>query len=220
MAERKENQIAALMLSGYAHENLFDIIKWQYSGASSMMNLSPPFDTNGDGSISEKEFQSKSKVPTHWREKILQGAAFDVLDKNKDASLTSEDFRLSAEPTYKAILAKIEEGDEDWIWKNYFRVSIPWLQEHFKLEPNKERLLRLDMPIFVFHGDQDANVDVAGVYDLKERFKKAGKKNLRTYVFKEHDHQLKFFDWIFKDKMSEGYQKMFDVAEKLNGWLP
>ncbi|MEM9644616.1 MAG: prolyl oligopeptidase family serine peptidase, partial [Planctomycetota bacterium] len=158
----------------------------------------------------------KAELPTHWREKMLQGVEFDVLDKNKDASLTSEDFRLSVQPVYKAVLAKIEEGDEDWIWKNYFRVSIPWLKEHFKLEANKDRLLRLDMPVFVFHGERDANVDVQGVYDLKRRFEKAGKPNLRTYVFKNHDHQLKFFDWILKEEMSEGYQKMFDIASKLN----
>ncbi len=216
VAEHKENRIAALLLAGYAHENLYDIIKWQYSGASSMINLRPPFDANKDGDISREEFESQAKLPTAWREKVMQGVEFGVLDKNKDEALTAEDFRITVEPMYKMILTKIKDNDEDWIWKNYFRVSIPWLNEHFKLEPNKERLPRLDMPIFVFHGDRDANVDVAGVYDLEKRFEKAGKTNLKAYIFKDHDHQLKIFDWILKDEMSEGYRKLFEVASKLN----
>jgi len=216
VAEREANEISALLLAGYAHENLFEIIQWQFSGASSMINLRPPFDANKNGAIERSEYESDSAVPTHWREKIMQGADFDTLDKNKDQSLTADDFRVAVESTYQKLLSKIKERDEDWIWENYFRVSIPWLEEHFQLESNKDRLLRLKMPIYVFHGDRDANVDVAGVHDLKRRFESAGKSNLHALVFEGHDHQLNFFDWIFKKQMSKGYLKIFEVASQLN----
>ncbi|MEM7312799.1 MAG: hypothetical protein AAF497_06580, partial [Planctomycetota bacterium] len=219
VAEQEENRIAGLMLAGYAHENLYDVIKWQYSGASSMLNLCPVFDSDGDGTISREEYESEKKRPTAWREKVMQGTGFAVLDKSKDGILSSEDFRITVEPMYKAVLAKYEAGDEDWLWKNYFRVSIPWLKEHFELEPNKERLMRLDIPIFVFHGDRDANTDVNGVYDLKKRFEEAGKTRLKTFVFKDHDHQLKAVDWLRKGEMPEGYQKIYEVAEKLNKYF-
>ena len=216
VAEDKTNGVAALLLAGYAHENLFDIIKWQYSGVSSMINLRPPFDKDKDGRISKMEYESDRKVATAWREKVMQGTAFEQLDSNKDGELTAEDFRLRVEPVYKQILAKIEANDEDWIWRNYFRVSIEWLNEHFKLEPNKRRLLRLDIPIYVFHGEADANSDVEGARQLKKSFEDNMKTNLDTFLFKGHDHDLNFMEWPSKKTIPEGIEKIFEVAKELN----
>ena len=215
VAEKKENDVAALLLAGYAHDNLFDIIKWQYSGASSMLNLLPPFDKDKDGKISKAEYESDDKLAKGWREKVMQDTKFEVLDASKDGLLTAEDFRLRVEPAYKQVLAKIEANDADWIWKNYFRVSIEWLNEHFQLEPNKVRLLRLEIPIYVFHGDADANVDVEGARQLEASFKQNNKANLKTFIFKGHDHNLNFMHWPLKKKMPEGIAKLFEVAEEL-----
>lgn len=46
VADRKIVTIDGLLLFGYANDNLFDIIKWQYSGKASMINLRKYFDTN------------------------------------------------------------------------------------------------------------------------------------------------------------------------------
>jgi len=215
VAENKDNRVSALFLAGYAHENMFDIIKWQYSGASSMLNLNPTFDQDGDGAISKKEFASDGKAAVGMR-KALQNTPFETLDVDSDEVLTREDFRMLAEPGYKFLLSKIEAKDEDWIWENYFRVSIEWLEEHFVLEANKTRLLRLDMPIYIFHGDSDANTDVQGVHDLRARFDRHQKTNLQTFVFEKHNHNLNFTAWAFQKKKPPGIVKIFDVAEALN----
>ena len=112
-------------------------------------------------------------------------------------------------------MANIEKGNEDWIWNYYFRISIPWLREHFALEPNKTRLTRLDLPIYIFHGDRDPNVPVEGVYDLERRFKALGKTNLTASVFKNHEHNLNFSEWQKDGKMPEGIARIFEVVEKL-----
>jgi pimeloyl-ACP methyl ester carboxylesterase len=39
VADDKKNKISALFLAGYANDNLFEIIKWQNSGGSSMVNI-------------------------------------------------------------------------------------------------------------------------------------------------------------------------------------
>ena len=169
-----------------------------------------------DGSISKMEYESDRKLATAWRETVMQGTPFEQLDSNKDGELTAEDFRLRMEPAYKQILAKIEANDEDWIWRNYFRVSVEWLKEHFKLEPNKRRLLRLDIPIYVFHGEADANSDVEGARQLKKSFEKNKKTNLETFLFKGHDHDLNFMEWPTKKRISEGIEKIFEVAKELN----
>ena len=114
-------------------------------------------------------------------------------------------------------MSAVEKGDDAWIWANFFRVTSAWLKEYFALEPNKTRLQRIDLPIYVFHGEDDANVSVAGVADLQARFAQEGKPNLQCFVFKGHDHDLNYMLWPVKKTIPEGIRKIFDVAGEIAG---
>lgn len=216
VAEIKKNKIAALFLAGYVHENMADVIKWQYSGVSSMIILKQAFDKNADGNITKTEYESDEKAATAMRTGRLQNTKFEQLDVNKDDLINAADFARLVEPKYKLILEKFAARDEEWIWNNYFRVSTEWLDEHFKLEANKTRLLRLKMPIYIFQGEDDANCDVNWVYDLKKRFAENAGTNLQTFVFKGHNHDLNFLNWVMAKKMPDGISKIFEVSEELN----
>ena len=215
VAEDESNGVDGLFLAGYAHENMFDIIKWQFSGVSSMINLNPIFDANEDGSISKEEYESEEKKPARFRAAAMGGATFELLDANKDEKMSAADFAMRTEPVYNMLLEKISENDDDWVWENYFRISTDWLHEHFELEPNKSRLLRLDIPIYIFHGTSDPNVSVEGVYDLQKRFDANGKSNLNVFVFEEHDHNLNFMEWALKNTIPEGIEKIFETAAEI-----
>ena len=102
-----------------------------------------------------------------------------------------------------------------WIWNNYFRVTIGWLREHFALEPNKTQLLRVDIPKYVFHGKEDANVPVESVYDLEIRFRTCNKPNLKTFVFDKHNHDLNFQDWLKTKVYPEGLKKVFETSAEI-----
>jgi pimeloyl-ACP methyl ester carboxylesterase len=215
-AEDRRNKVHALFLNGYLNVNMADIIKWQNTGGSAMVNLRLVFDKDKNGSVNKAEYESEDKRATAVRTGQLRGAPFEQLDVTKDEAITADDFFQLQKARYQTILDAYERGDEDWIWKNYFRVSIPWLKEHFALEANKDRLLRLKMPIYIFHGISDANCPVEGVYDLKESFDKAKKKNLHVNVFAGHNHDLNFVEWVMKKEMPAGIAKMFETAEVLN----
>ncbi len=215
-ADDKKNKVSALLLAGYANDNLFDVIKWQNTGGSSIVNIRGYFDTNHDNRITREEYESDAKPAMAFRTQAFGGAKFAQLDVNKDNVIDAGDFALLNKTRYETILAAVEKNDDEWIWNNYFHVTTAWLKEHFALEANKVRLLRANIPIYIFQGEDDANCPVEGVYDLQEKFKKAGKTNLHAFVFKSHNHDLNYIDWLTKKEMPEGIKKLFESAEELN----
>ena len=216
VADRMVEKVDDLLLFGYANDNMFDIIKWQFSGVTSIMNLKKYFDTNKDNVFSRAEYESKDTIATLGRVRVLNNLPFDTLDMVKDGILDYKDFGARNKPFYEYLLKMIDEGNDTWIWKNYFRITSLWLKEHFKLEANKTRLLNIDIPIYIFQGVEDANASVEGVYDIQSRFKNANKTNLKCFIFEGHNHDLNYLDWPFKQQISEGLNAIFNTSELCN----
>jgi len=215
VAERKSVKIDALFLHGYAHDNMFDVIKWQNTGEGVMIMVNSIFDKNGDKAVDREEYGSNDSTIVRYRKALFKDVAFDSLDVVKDNVIDIKDMRTMRGPLQEVLMTKIAENDGSWVWNNYFRVTVGWLREHFALEPNKTRLLRVDTPIYIFHGKEDAAVPVESVYDLETRFKACNKSNLKIFVFDKHDHGLNFQEWITTKKFSEGMQKIFETAAEI-----
>lgn len=212
VAEDSKNKVDALFLAGYVHENMLDVIKWQYSGESSMIRISDYFDKDSNNLISRAEYESTDSRAASFRKNSLGNTGFETLDVNKDSSISSADFRLLAEKRYLAIMDAYERNDGDWIWKNYFHVTTAWMRAHFNLAPNKTRLPRINIPIYIFQGEEDMNCDVKWVYQLEKIFDEAGKTNMHPFIFKGHNHDLNYQAWIFKKEISAGLNKIFETA--------
>jgi len=215
VAERKNVKIDALFLHGYAHDNMYDIIKWQNTGEGVMLMINSIFDKNGDKAVDREEYEFEDKTIAAYRSALFQNLPFDDIDIVKDGVIDIKDIRAMREPFHELLITKIIENDESWIWNSYFRITIAWIREHFALEPNKTRLLRIDTPIYVFHGTEDASVPVESVYDLEIRFKANNKSNLKIFVFDKHNHDLNVQDWLIKKEYSEGLQKIFDISAEI-----
>jgi len=216
VADRKVEKVDALLLFGYANDNLFDIIKWQYSGKASIINLRKYFDVNRDNLISKSEYESTDSIALLGRSRVMRNAPFESLNSVKDSILDYRDFAQMTTPYFENLLKMIETDNNSWIWKNYFRITSGWLKQHFQLEANKTRLLRIDIPIYIFHGIDDGNVPVEGVYDIQSRFRQANKTNLRCFIFEGHNHDLNYLDWPFEQKISAGLNSIFDTSEHLS----
>ena len=213
VADRKIAKVDALLLFGYVNDNLFDIIKWQLSGVPSIINIRKYFDVNEDNIISRAEYESADSITTLVRTRLFRNASFSSMDMNSDSIIDYRDFGMKTEPFYQYLMKMYSEGNDKWIWDNYFRVTIPWLQEHKSLEANKTRMLRLQMPIYIFQGLDDGNAPVQGVYDIRDAFAKQGKTNLSCSFFKGHNHDLNFMDYPIKNVISEGLQAIFTTSE-------
>ncbi len=215
VADKMKSDVHMLLLCGYAHESMYDIMKWQLSGASTMININKYFDKNGNGVIERDEYESDDKNTTFYRDRFFNNATFDLLDNNTDAQIDKFDFEKNQVALFNVILEKIEQNDHDWIWNNYYKVTPQWFKSHFKLEANKKRLLRLNLPIYIFHGKDDANTPVDGVYDLIERCREYDKTNIKAFIFDDHDHDLNYGTWIRNNELSKGLKKLFETVNEL-----
>lgn len=215
IAERKKVRVDAILLHGYCNENLLDIIKWQNEGNSTMVTINPIFDKDGDKAISRAEYENKDEIVSKYRKAIFKDIAFDKYDVNKDSVINIIDITRLRAPFHAELLKRVSDNDWMWIRTNYFNVTPKWFTEHFAIEANKTRLLRVDIPIHIFHGTDDANVPVESVYDLQKRFDICHKTNLTIHIFEKHSHDLNFYDIITKKDWSQGHKAIFQVAEEL-----
>lgn len=210
-AERNIAPVEALFLVGTPADDVYTTVLWQFSGEASMVNFRKFFDANHDAIIQRDEYENGD--PRAIRR--VGRMKFKELDTNEDSVLTAEDFGLRLRPTLEAILAAIENGDDEWIWNNLFRIGTRWIEEHRDLEPNRTRILKLDLPVYIFHGEYDANCPVAGIREIERKARELGKDNIRVFIFPEHDHTLEFLAWVVRKSMPPGLRTLFDELEAL-----
>jgi len=211
VADRNNVKVDALFLAGTPAEDVYSTILWQHSGASSMLNMRRLFDTNKDGVIQAIEYDNGNP-----RAKAkLGGIPFGKMDINNDSILTMEDFRVKLQPRLKEILEAIEKDDNEWIWNSFFRVGVPWIKEHRKIEANKTRLLRLNIPIYLFHGTLDANAPVEGILEIQKTAELQNKTNIHFFIFPENDHSLEFISWVVNRSMPPSLNTIFEQVEEL-----
>jgi fermentation-respiration switch protein FrsA (DUF1100 family) len=65
-------------------------------------------------------------------------------------------------------------------------------------------MLRIYIPVYIFHGIDDGNVPVEGVYDIQSKFIQNNKTNLKCFIFEGHNHDLNYLDWPYQKAISEG----------------
>jgi len=211
VADRKSVPVDAILLSGTPSEDLYTTIIWQNNGEPSMITFRKFFDTNKDNIIQESEYTNGDPRAIAR----VGGPKFAELDMNHDSVLTTEDFRLMMQPRLKQIISAIDNKDDEWIWNNYFHVGTLWLAEHRAVEPNKTRILRLDIPVYIFHGTNDDHCSVDGILQIQKNAQELKKSNIQVFIFPGHDHSLEFLSWAIRDSMPEGLKALFDQVEKL-----
>jgi hypothetical protein len=210
VAERKNVSVDALFLAGTPAEDVYTTMLWQFSGEASMINFRKFFDANKDGIIQKVEYEEADPRAIAR----IGGKKFEDLDMNKDTILTSEDFRITLEATSQQIFNAVEKEDDEWIWNNFFRVGTKWIKEHRTLEPNRSRIMKLDIPVYLFHGTYDANCPVEGVIQIQKNAQELNKENIHVFIFQDHDHSLEFLSWVVRKSLPEGLKTLFEEIGK------
>ena len=116
-----------------------------------------------------------------------------------DGKLTQRDFALQLAEYKREVFEAIERNDDTWLRENYpVQITSKWCKEHFALPNVSAMLSRLSVPIYIFQGEDDANVPITEIHHIHDDFHRAGKSNLRIFTFPKHDHDLNYLHYIFE----------------------
>lgn len=207
-----EVQVDALFLAGYCNETMADILEWQLTGGSSMVNVGAYLDSDGDGTVTRAEYDADPFQVT------AQFGAFDELDVNSDGEIDKKDFEQMLKDTHDETFLAFDGGDDAWLKENYgVRLTSAWFLAHREIPPNRETMQQLTLPIYIFQGTIDANVPVEQSREIAEAFQTAGKTNLHLLEFEMHDHDLNYILYPLSGTISEGLQAIFDTAKEFKG---
>lgn len=212
VAKRGNVPISALLLAGYCNQTMEEILNWQLTGGSSMVFYRQYFDYDQNGIITLEELEQD----TYQIKERLGISTIDALDLNGDGVLSEADFKIMLAKSRDDTFRAIESGDDAWMKENYgVRLTTAWFHDYRKTLPNRETLPTLDLPIHIFHGENDANAPVQDVYDIAETFRKLGKENLVTHVYDQNDHDLNYLEYIVLGKIPPGITAIFDTCQAL-----
>lgn len=210
VALRGNVRVDALLLFGYCNTTLDTVLEWQNTGGSSMVNMRAWFDYDGNGAISQEEYKEDRY---HIAEAI---GGFEAKDSDHDGNLERDDFRALLVERYAALRVAIDTDNDGWFEKNLgLPLTSAWFKDYGNIPPNSETLMALDLPIYIFQGESDANAPVQDTYDIDEAFRKAGKPNLHATIFKNHDHDLNYLKYPLRGEVSPGLNAIFDTISNL-----
>ncbi len=214
LAVKSPSGIRALALLGYVEDDLEKVIPWQNT-TGAWRNISRLLDEDGDEKITREEYENDAPRLKLFRNYALQGLSFESVDKSGDSLLTSQDMFERNEPALDQLMAAIKAEDADYLWNNLANLTPAYLKEEWDRPSNSATLLKLDIPIAIFHGTHDGSVAVEGARAAEEAFKRANQKNLTVNIFERTNHDLNFGDYLVNGEVPEAFAAMFDyVAEQ------
>lgn len=205
--------ISGLLLLGFSYENMKDTLDWQLSGGSSMVNMCKYFGCTGKGFIEKEDFISDKH---NIRSSIFPDTKFEDLDIDGDGKITQNDFALQLSEYKAKVFQAIEDNNDEWLRENYsVHITSKWCKEHFALPDVSSVMRSLSVPIYIFQGEDDANIPKSDIDKIRVDFDNADKKNLHIFTFPKHDHDLNYLQYIFKGTISDGLLCVFNIAQTL-----
>ena len=200
--------VDGLLLAGYVNGTMQQVLDWQQTGGSSMVTYCLYFDADGDGRVSQAEYENDryGVRPALGLDQVV----FSELDADGDGQLTASDFAALLAPSRQALYDAITHSDDAWLAKNYpVRLTSAWFHAHSHFTPNRDMLTELDLPIVIFQGQADANVPVQDTLDIQAQFTALGKDNLTVHLYPNTDHDLNFASYLSTGVWPQAWRDLF-----------
>jgi pimeloyl-ACP methyl ester carboxylesterase len=138
---------------------------------------------------------------------------FSLFDTNRDGVVTPPDVR--ADWQFQQILRAVQERDEDFLWKNVVNLSSAYLLEDWSRPPNHTALLKLNIPLAIFHGQDDGTCRMEGAREAEQAFAAAHRDNLTVRIYPKADHDLNWAQVLRDGTLPEPFRDLFTTIERM-----
>ncbi|MEO7193086.1 MAG: hypothetical protein ABI051_18725 [Vicinamibacterales bacterium] len=215
IAARIPNEVKGLALSGVIGDTLKSSLKFMAGGGAYLQHRGH-WDADGDGRISEQEFEAD---PKGIRKQMPATVVFRTFDTDGDGFYTERECLARSKPLVDLIEAENLDVIEKWLQATA-SVPVPsptraWLKDHFSQPSMWDLVSRLTLSVGFFQGEADANTSAADVRALEQKAKTAGKTNLEFSYYAGLDHGLGTLEYFTpRGTPSAGYAAIFDFMRR------
>ena len=208
LALAKPDGIVAVVMFGYSEDGMKNTIVWQNT-VGPWRNIAKIFDADEDGKVTQAEYDEVLKRKGKIVSDLLP---FDQLDRNRNRIVTPTE--MDQRPHAEEILKAVQNRDDDSLWDNLLNLSSTYLLEEWESPPTHETLLKLDVLLAIFHGENDGACRVEGALAAQRAFQAAGKSNLTVRTYPKTDHDLNWASYLRDGKVPPAFADMFDYLAK------
>jgi pimeloyl-ACP methyl ester carboxylesterase len=212
LALRSPSGVIGIAMIGYAQDNARDTIIWQNSVGMwrSVQHLIP---AAREGRLTRAAYDEAVKADPSLAAQV----PFDALDADGDGVLSAEDVATVIRPRLDAILQAVKDRNDELLAAALMHLTSAYLLEWWDAEPNHITLLKLDMPLAIFHGKLDNTTRVEGVYETEAALNQSARTNLTVHLYADGDHNL---NWSWRALLGEtppGYADAFRWIAQIAG---
>lgn len=211
LALRAPDGIIGVAMMAYAADNARKTVEWQNS-IGPWRNIQHLLPAARDGVLTRDEYDAAVKD----NPALARALPLAALDADKDGSLGPQDMARTVRPRLDAILKAVQEQDDDFLWQHLSKLSSAYLRDWWEAEPNLEILLRLHVPLAIFHGALDGSCRVEGVHETAAAFREAGRTDLEVHIYEDGDHDL---NWTYDTSKDGGPQPYRDAFDLIATWI-
>lgn len=206
LALRSPAGIRAIAMIGYAQDNARDLVTWQLTHGP-WRGVQHRIPEARDGQLTREQYDAAlERDPS-----IAAEIPFNQLDANRDGILTDEDMANFTAFRRFAILNAVDERNDEFLRRMLMELTSAYLLDWWDAPPNHTNLLKLDIPLAIFHATLDNTTRVEGVHETEAAFREAGRTNLTVRIYPDADHDLNL-DWRnARDGGPPGYRDAFDL---------
>ncbi len=208
LALAEPDGIIAIAMFGYSEDGMKDTIVWQNT-VGPWRNIAKIFDADNDRTVTRAEYDEVLKRKGRIVSDLLP---FDQLDRNQDRIVTPTE--MNHGPHAEEILKAVQNRDDDYLWDNVLNLSSAYLLEEWESPPPHETLLKLNVPLAIFHDENDGACRVEGALAAQRAFRESGKINLSVRTYPKTDHDLNWASYLKEGTIPPAFGDLFDYIAK------
>ena len=199
--------VRAVVMLGYAGDNTRDTLTYQNT-IGPWRNVAKLFDTDNNAQITRAEYDEVVRLKG---KALAQALPFAELDRNRNGTITPND--MNHRPRLDQILRAVDHRDDDYLWDNLLQLSSAYLLEDWDSPPLHQTLLRLKLPLAIFHGKDDGACRVECVLETQQAFRKAGQTNLTIHIYPKTNHDLDWTQFLKDEKPPAAFRDVFEYIQ-------